>query len=441
MTSSLTPKVLLVASTVGLLSAYGCSSTEEPGNPFQQATAGSSTGTAGSGVGTAGSGTAGSSTGTAGSGSGGSSTGTAGSAGAGMTTAGSGGAGNTAGGNAGGMSGAGGGAGNDITKVWKSDGCGKAYAGATGSSIKIPTKGIKDANCNNKMIRAAGGVPAGTPRCGAWGQESSEWLKTPLEREYFLYLPAGYDPAKAYPIVFMGGGCGATGTGIYPLNDGTAANAGNSVIRVGLTPAPHDTIGHGCCVFGSGCFDDKEGNDSVDWVFYENLYDKLNGEICFDRNRVFASGNSSGAWFANELACKYAGDATRPVRAPMPNTGGLPVPAAEVPTCTQAPMAGMWIHETNDPENPFSGNKVAIARAMALNGCAATTWDNAPKENFPVGSGVAADRCKRITGCNPLYPLVVCELGGNGHGSHDPEANAGFSTFLKMFSKDALITQ
>jgi poly(3-hydroxybutyrate) depolymerase len=334
----------------------------------------------------------------------------------------------TAGSNAGGMSGAGGGTAVDITKVWKSDGCGKDYTGPTGNNKgTIDTMGVKDAACNNKLAD-------GTPRCGAWGQPSSEWLKTPLVREYYVYLPQGYDKTKAYPIVFQGPGCGGNGTQVYPLD----GNAGNTVIRIGLTPASTDIIGHGCCPFG--CFDDKEGDDSVDWVLYENLYDRLNGELCFDRNRVFASGNSSGSWTANELGCKYAGDATRPLRAPMPNTGGLPVPAAEVPTCTNAPMAGMWVHETGDPDNPFTGNIVAINRAMSHNKCTTATYQAAPKENFKIGGGVADDVCKKIMGCDPLYPLVVCELPGNSHGSHDNIANPGFSTFLKLFEAPPLLT-
>ncbi len=95
-------------------------------------------------------------------------------------------------------------------------------------------------------------------------------------------------------------------------------------------------------------------------MFYENLYDALNPMLCFDRNRVFSAGNSSGAYFSNELGCKYAGDALRPVRGVLPNTGGLPTQAQYVPTCTNKPMAGMWVHEVNDQEMPFSGNKVAI---------------------------------------------------------------------------------
>lgn len=437
MRSSVTSNLVITALLGGLASLYGCSGGDDtPGggnnNPFGGTgnTAGTGNQAAGTGNSTAGSGTAGSSNPTAGSGMGGSGTAGSGTAGTG-TAAGAGGMSGGAGGTANGGSG-GGTPGGDITKVWKSDGCGKAFAGQSGQTANIGTMGVKDAQCADAL--------GGQPKCGAWGSDASTWQKTPVPREYTINLPTPYDQTKAYPLVFQGPGCGGGSKDVYPLN----GNIGNTVIRVGLKPPP-TYIGHGTNP-GEGCFDDKEGDDSVDWVFYENLYDKLNAEVCFDRNRVFSAGNSSGSWFSNELICKYAGDAKRPVRGAMPNTGGLPTDPKHVPTCTKAPMAGMWIHEVGDTTNNFAGNKVAIARAMTVNNCqGAKDWDAAVAanqvENFPIGGGVPDDTCKKIKGCPDLYPLVVCPLPGNGHGSHDTQANNGFSTFVKLFSAGTLISQ
>jgi len=41
---------------------------------------------------------------------------------------------------------------------------------------------------------------------------------------------------------------------------------------------------------------------------------------------------------------------------------------------------------------------------------------------------------------NPLYPLVVCPLNGNGHGSHDDVVNPAVSYFLKSFNMPPLLT-
>ncbi len=281
------------------------------------------------------------------------------------------------------------------------------------------------------MMSTIGTKPTGCADsvCGAWT----------YTRDYYLTLPIGYDKNKAYPLVFQGGGCSSTGTAVYPLNDASnVANAGNSVIRVGMTPPPN-TIGHSTNP-GQLCFDDREGDDSVDFVFYENLYDKLTAQLCVDKNRVFASGDSSGSWLGNELVCKYAGDATRPIRGSITNTGGLPTDPKYVPVCTTKPMAGMWISETMDPENPFANIVVAINRAIAVNGCTGGDYATAPTANYAIGAGNADTVCKQLTGCPALYPLVVCAIVGNQHQSHSNVANPGFSTFLKAFEAAPLLT-
>jgi len=434
MRSSASPHVALVGLVVGLVvglaPVYGCSpSGPSRGNPFTTGNGGASgSGTSGAGGDPGMSG----STGTSGAGGtggmAGSAQGTAGMAGATAGTTGTGGAGGAGGvgggGTAGSTAGAAGqsmagstGAGNDITRVVPTPGCGMDPGQAVGSAVRgtIQTSGTKDPKCADS-------------NCAPWS----------YLREYFVTLPAGYDKSKAYPLVFEGPGCGSGGQSIYPLAYMGANSVNNTVIRVGLTPPPN-TIGHATNP-GKGCFDDKEGDDSVDWVFYEKLWDKLAGQLCFDKNRVFAAGDSSGGWFSNEVGCKYAGDAVHPIRGIMPNTGGLPSNPAWEPTCTSKPMAGMWVGETMDPENPFVNNEFGITRAMAVNHCAQTTFAKAVYANFPIGGNNADTVCKRIQNCPDLYPLVVCLIPGNQHASHANVTIPGFGTFLTMFEKAPLLT-
>jgi hypothetical protein len=331
-------------------------------------------------------------------------------------------------GGSGGASG-GGAPGRDPREVWKSDGCGKAYNGPSGNTpITLQTMGEKDANC-------AAHLANGTKRCGLWGQAGSTWQTEPVPRDHYIYLPEGYDPSAPYSLVLLGPGCGGNGTSIYDYGN----NVDGTAIRVGVTPAP-TYVGHGTNP-EQGCFDDKEGDDSVDWVQFEMMYDQLNEVLCFDRNRVFAGGNSSGSWWANELGCKYAGDGSRPIRGITPNGGTLSTEPAHVPTCTNAPMAGLWVWEVNDGGAGFSTTpRVAIDRAMAHNDCMfSTSYDNAMFEDFPIGGGQPNNTCKRILNCDPLYPLVTCPLPGNGHGSHIEVVNPGASTFIKLFSQGAFV--
>ncbi len=419
MRSSLTSTVVLVGLTVGFASLYGCTLGDEAegdGSPFTNPTGGTS------GSGTAGSGTSGSGTGIAGTpGSGGSGT-----SGSGPTAGSSGAAGSApTAGSAG--SGAGGG---EITKVWKSNGCGKAFAGQSGAKVTIQTMGVKPNMCpSDDPTKCCANKLDGKSVCGPYT----------VNRDYYVYMPANYDMNKAYPLVIEGPGCGGAGSNVYPLPD-----IANQSIRIGITPPPN-SIGHGTNE-NQGCFDDKEGDDSVDWVFYENFYDKLNADVCFDRNRVFSAGNSSGSWFSNELGCKYAGDAMRPVRGVMPNTGGLPNEAKFVPTCTNKPMTGIWVHEVNESINYFAGNKVAIDRAIKVNGCTgAMSYDAKVAANeiqdFPIGGNNPPATCKLLKGCPEIHPLVVCALPGNEHDGHDSVANPAFATFVKQFSVGNFLTQ
>jgi poly(3-hydroxybutyrate) depolymerase len=446
---------VLAGLVAGLSCFVGCAGGGNKGNPFgatgtggsKTTGTGGSTQTTGTGGSTQTTGTGGSTqtTGTGGTTDTGGSTGTAGTTDTGIggttgtagATADGGAAGDNSGGggSAGGTTGTGGvgtmGPFGDITKVAPTTGCGQdpGFAANTTTRFTIMTTGTKATDCADHTANCAPG-----PTCGP-----TAWSYT---REYFVTLPTGYDKTKAYPLVFEGPGCGSNGQAVYPLTYMGANNVNNTVIRVGLTPPPN-TIGHATnpC---QGCFDDKEGDDSVDWVFYENTWDHLASTLCFDKNRVFSAGNSSGAWFSNEVGCKYAGDSKHPIRAVLPNTGGLPSQPMYEPTCTNAPLAGMWIGETQDPENAFSNNVFAISRAAGVNHCTPSTFvtTSLPADpNFPIGGGNADTVCKMVSGCPTLYPLVVCLIPGMQHQGHDNVANPGFGTFISMFEKAPFLTQ
>jgi hypothetical protein len=131
----------------------------------------------------------------------------------------------------------------------------------------------------------------------------------------------------------------------------------------------------------------------------------------------------------------------RPVRGIMPNTGGLPTDVRYVPTCTTKPMSGFWSHEINDGTNPFSGNIVAMNRALKVNSCLAggvqVTYENAMFDPFPAGGG----DCKRYRNCPEITPMVVCPIPGGAHGSHDNVVNPGWPAFIALFSTGNLISQ
>jgi hypothetical protein len=298
-----------------------------------------------------------------------------------------------------------------VPNVVPTPGCGRDPGQAAGMLVQgmIQTMGVKSPDCADTQ-------------CGAWA----------YPRYYWMSLPSNYDNTKAYPLVLEGPGCGALGNDLL-LNPALS----DAAIRVGLTPSADAQAFHPVSP-GLGCFDDLEGDDSVDWVFYENLYDKLAAEVCFDRNRVFAAGTRSGARMANELGCKYAGDALRPVRGVMTHGPGLPVDTKYQPTCTTKPMAGMWVDQINNPDFVFAETMLAVTRVMGVNGCTiGTSYETAEFEPFPLSfssSTPDTTSCKMVKGCPGLFPLVICPLPIYNTRTDDQNVLVpGWMAFLKLF--------
>jgi hypothetical protein len=304
---------------------------------------------------------------------------------------------------------------NDVLKVKPSAGCGQDPMQASAVFVKytIQTSGTKGPNAADSTT-------------GPWT----------YARDYYVWLPPSYDKQKAYPLVLQGPGCGGTGLDIYslsPSDDGVGVGVSGSVIRVGLTPPPN-AIGHSTNP-NQRCFDDHEGDDSVEWPFYEALIDKLKSSLCYDENRVFAGGNQSGSWLANELACRYAGNtAGYAIRGVAVNGGGLPFEPAYLPTCTSAPMAGIWVEDSEGIDNinaPTTPWYLAVTRAMQVNHCSPDAYANAMFADFPIGAHKPSATCKQVLGCPAEYPLVLCVLMNNGASDNADTVNPGIATFIQ----------
>lgn len=305
--------------------------------------------------------------------------------------------------------------GDELTAVAPSQGCGAPFHAPTTPKQTLDTRGVKAPDC-------AAHLADDTPVCGPWA----------LTREYYLNLPVAYASNKPYPLILEAPGCGGSGANVYPLS-----TIAQRAIRVGLTPPPN-TVGHGTNP-EQHCFDTHEGDDSLDWVFYEKLYDRLNEQLCFDRNRVFAVGYGSGAWLANELGCKYAGDTLRAVRGVIVYNGGLPTEPAYTPSCSVRPLAGVWLHEVIYGSTPFTSARVAIDRAMALAHCpAGQTYPDATFTNFPIGGQLPDDTCQRIDGCDPLYPLVVCPFPDLAKSDRSSAVDAAAASLIRLFVEPPL---
>jgi poly(3-hydroxybutyrate) depolymerase len=215
-----------------------------------------------------------------------------------------------------------------------------------------------------KFTESVPGVPA------AW-----------MSRNYYVRLPAGYDPTRAYQTVFVGPGCGSTGQ-----NHGIAIYeaTGETIIVVALESAMSPEV-----------------------PYFDETLAAVKASFCVDTGHVYAEGFSSGSWLTNLLGCARGNELKG-----QGNASGCTPP---LPTCT-GPIAYMEAHDTSDPENSYSCGTANRDRMVALNGCSSTTtpYDPGPGVAPPAGKTIS---CVQYDGCR--QPVVFCTTTGLGHTSQE----------------------
>jgi polyhydroxybutyrate depolymerase len=223
--------------------------------------------------------------------------------------------------------------------------------------------------------RSAG---CGKPATGTSRYERRTIVVGAVEREYFVWIPRGYDPTRAYPLIFRWHGTGGNGTsGGLEIEDAADED--------GLVASP-SAIG--------GVWSLEAGGPDV--ALFDALLTQMNDTLCVDRGRVFSYGFSRGAAFTNLLACVRS-NVLRAV-APVDGLSGGD-------HCTGKIAA--WItHGSADTTVPIAVGISVRDRYLALDGCTAATVPEAPAP------------CVRYQGCAAGQPVVWCET----RSEHDPQA-------------------
>ena len=384
-------RCILISWTALLGCIGGCSSTlDETG----AATSGGRGGTVSGGGGASGGAGADMTT----SGSGGSSgasggaTGTGGSGGSGGSGGGSGGSSGGSGGTSGGAAGGSGNGGGDA-------------AGGSGGGTVDASDAARDVSADVSIQDGPVGPAADaspSPGCGnAAGQALSTYVvknttSDGAARSYRLYLPAGYAPTRAYPLVILGHGC--TGAGATPFPIETASKTDAIVVAL-------RSVGD-CFVYGA---------TGADVGYFDTVLAEVSASHCVDRSRVFMAGFSSGSYLTYTIGCVRAG-----IVRGQGNAAGAQV---NLPTCA-GPIAAMMAHDTGDTDNPIAGGIAARDRILRNNGCTTQTvpydFDGDPATPSP---------CVMYEGCRPGYPVVWCETTGKGHTNQVPITTVGLWRF------------
>jgi polyhydroxybutyrate depolymerase len=211
---------------------------------------------------------------------------------------------------------------------------------------------------------------------------AAAYVKQYTARNFYVRLPTGYDPMRAYTTIFLGTGCGGNGMTVLPMENASTTNA----ILVGLSPI-------GQCFMTSAA-------DSPEIPFFDAALSQVESSFCVDKAHVFIAGFSSGSWLSNLIGCARAGI----VRGQGNATGGLP----PIPMCS-GPIAAMLAHDENDPANGIAGGEAARDRILKENGCSLTDT-----EPYDAGNGKPS-MCVKYQNCPAAYPVVWCPTTGQGH--------------------------
>ncbi|HVR64210.1 MAG TPA: hypothetical protein VMU50_20060 [Polyangia bacterium] len=340
------------------------------------------------------------------------------------------------GGTTGGGGGSNGGNGGSGGSVGSSTGTGGSETGSGGTAA---TGGAAGSGVDGATISDGGGAEVGpggfvkaapTPSAGC-GMAATQALAMYVRhnitvkgtgRIYDLYLPTGYDPMRAYPLIFTAHGC----DGSIPFHIETVTKT-NAVI---VAPRSLSSQKSGA-MYGGGCFDTGPGSASLTEVdYFDVMLADVEAKTCVDKQRVFMQGHSSGSWLSHLLGCTRGGVNVGPsggLRGQGNTAGGTPV----IPMCT-GPIAAILAHDMTDNQNAFPLGVAARDRLLMTNGCSQTTqpWDYDDNPATP-------SPCVAYQGCKPGFPVVWCPTNGKGHSDQvgPPFPNLSTIGFWKFWSQ------
>jgi polyhydroxybutyrate depolymerase len=233
-----------------------------------------------------------------------------------------------------------------------------------------------------------------------------------VKREYLVYVPKNFDPAKKHPLVLAfhgGGGSAKRSLEFFGFNE-VADTAGFLVVYPnGIKKGWND-----------GRQVKKHTHDDVGFI--RKLIEQLKKNYLIDANKIFATGMSNGGLFSFTLGLKLS-DQIKAI-APVCATIGMDTFNDYRPEYS---FSCLLINGTDDPIVPYNGGTVSVkfikrgqctptdatlARLLSLNSC-----DQSPAvKSFPdtdKNDGCTAE--KFVYNCGQGLEVQFIKITGGGH--------------------------
>jgi polyhydroxybutyrate depolymerase len=223
------------------------------------------------------------------------------------------------------------------------------------------------------------------------------------EREYYIHVPAGYDPTRATQLIFTfhGFSSNASEQLEYTKQD-VASDAHNFLVvspqGIGIIPSWN----------AGGCCGEATIWQSDDVGFTRALLAEMRQTYCIDDARVYATGMSNGSFMAHRVACEMADQ----IAAIGAVSGGL-----MYKDCNPSrPVSVLAFHGTNDYTVPYTGGTImgfgpildTIASWVKFDGCTGE-----PQVTFQKGEVT----CRTYNTCTGGNEITLCTIDGKS-GTH-----------------------
>jgi polyhydroxybutyrate depolymerase len=197
-------------------------------------------------------------------------------------------------------------------------------------------------------------------------------------RTYRVHVPSGYKATVSVPLLLAFHGAGSNSGDMDYLTglDKVADGAGFLVVY----PQGIDYRWH------AGRETSSTGVQVDDLGFVHALLTRLESDYAVDKQRVYATGFSNGAFFSQRLACVMAADF-----AAVASVSGQMSRALSLVCKPTRPISMLLMHGTADPIVPYDGGNMEGSRGNPLLSVAATAafWEHA--DACPGGGGASVN--------------------------------------------------
>ncbi len=290
----------------------------------------------------------------------------------------------------------------------------------------LPSPGLPDAGLPPPKAEQAPPLPPlhGSGGCGQLnGPGDSQGLLSVEgnERSYRLHIPIGYQISRPVPLVLN-----YHGSGRMAIEQESYSGLIEYADREGFILVSPQAAGYEREWDIVGIYGDY-GIDDVG--FTAAMLDRLEGDLCIDLSRVFATGMSNGAEMASEAACKL----------PARFAAVAPVSGVIYDECEAGAVPVISFHGTDDWNVPFDYVPGDMASWAAHNGCTGGLVEEAWTASIDRQS---YDGCAGsdvilfvIRGGGHQWPGASDESGGVGHMTQEISATALIWDFFRSHPK------